>query len=187
MAQRVKHMRLSSIVLSLVVAAAAGFAAAPAQAQGFPNGSYQRSCTQLHWSGSTLVAECRRTDGRYTGTGLADAARCRSDIANIDGQLRCGGGAPPAAQGFPPPSGQGYAGPPPQEYAPPGSGYAPGYGSGPGYYGGDERRARCEELRHREHELRDRIAYAPYGEDRERLEYRLREVHEDRERAGCGG
>ena len=40
----------------------------------------------------------------------------------------------------------------------------------------------CERLREREHELRDRLVYAPpYGEERERLQYRLREVHEDRE------
>jgi hypothetical protein len=44
----------------------------------------------------------------------------------------------------------------------------------------------CERLRDREHELRDRLAYAPpYGEERERLEHRLREVHYDRER--CRG
>ena len=45
-----------------------------------------------------------------------------------------------------------------------------------------ERREHCEHLGEREHELRDRLAYAPpYSEERERLEYRLREVHYDRE------
>ena len=40
----------------------------------------------------------------------------------------------------------------------------------------------CERLREREHELRDRLAYAPpYSEERERLEHRLREVHYERE------
>ena len=44
----------------------------------------------------------------------------------------------------------------------------------------------CERLRDREHDIRERLAYAPpYGEERERLEYRLREVHYERER--CGG
>ena len=43
----------------------------------------------------------------------------------------------------------------------------------------------CEHLRHQEHEIRERLAYAPpYGEERERLEHRLREVHYERERCG---
>jgi hypothetical protein len=45
-----------------------------------------------------------------------------------------------------------------------------------------ERWEHCERLREREHELRDRLAYAPpYSEERERLEHRLREVHYERE------
>lgn len=49
-----------------------------------------------------------------------------------------------------------------------------------------ERWEHCERLRDREHDLRDRLAYAPpYGEERERLEHRLREVHYDREQ--CRG
>ena len=50
----------------------------------------------------------------------------------------------------------------------------------------DDRRARCEELWHRQGELRDRLQYMPPGDpDRERIEYRLHETHEDRERLGC--
>src|SRR5215472_14446228 len=49
-----------------------------------------------------------------------------------------------------------------------------------------ERWEHCERLRDREHDIRARLAYAPlYSEERERLEYRLREVHYERER--CGG
>jgi hypothetical protein len=45
-----------------------------------------------------------------------------------------------------------------------------------------ERWEHCERLRDREHELRDRLAYAPpYSEERGRLEHRLREVHYERE------
>ena len=48
-----------------------------------------------------------------------------------------------------------------------------------------ERWEHCEHLRHQEHEIRERLAYAPpYGEERGRLEYRLREVHYERERCG---
>jgi hypothetical protein len=40
----------------------------------------------------------------------------------------------------------------------------------------------CERLRDREHDIRERLAYAPsYGDERERLEHRLREVHDERE------
>jgi hypothetical protein len=49
-----------------------------------------------------------------------------------------------------------------------------------------ERWEHCEDLRDREHELRERLAYTPrYGEDRARLEHRLREVHYQREQ--CRG
>ena len=51
----------------------------------------------------------------------------------------------------------------------------------PGY--DRERWQHFERLRDREHDIRARLAYAPpYGEERERLEYRLREVHYERER-----
>ena len=57
----------------------------------------------------------------------------------------------------------------------------------PGNQGYDrDRWEHCERLRDREHELRDRLAYAPrYGEERERLEHQLREVDYQRER--CRG
>ena len=46
-----------------------------------------------------------------------------------------------------------------------------------------ERWEHCERLRDREHDIRERLAYVPpYGEERERLEHRLREVHYERER-----
>ena len=53
----------------------------------------------------------------------------------------------------------------------------PGYGQAPppGY---SRQAEHCEHLRHREHELREQVAYAPYGPERARLEHRLREIHE---------
>ena len=63
----------------------------------------------------------------------------------------------------------------------------PGVGQQPpaerGYRGDDDRehREHCERLRDREDEMRDRLETA-YGEERQRLEYRIREVHEERER-----
>jgi hypothetical protein len=168
------------------------FGGSSAKAQAFPNGSYQRSCTQIHWSGTTLVAECSKHNGGMTGTGLANAKRCAGDIANIDGQLQCSaGGAPPPSGPALPPSGYGQPQapdyPPPSGYGQPQApGYPPpsGYGQppAPGYAGPD---ARCEELWHREQELRERLHYTPWGPDRDELEYRLHNTHERRERLGC--
>jgi len=186
------------------VLGASALGAFSAQAQGLPGGSYQRTCKQIHWAGTTLVGECLTADGRYTGTGLPNANKCAGDIGNNNGRLQCtyaGGalspGASPVPQGQPAPAqgyggpgygGQGYGGP---GYGAPGYGApgygppsAPGYGP-PGYSGYDDRRARCEELWHREHELRDRLQYMPWGPDRAEVEHRLYETHEDRERLGC--
>lgn len=150
--------------LSVLALCAQVLMVAPAAAQEFPQGSYLQSCAQIHWSGSTLVAECQRRDGRYTGTGLANARSCAGDISNDNGQLRCQYGGQ-----------RGYGSPGP-EYG------RPGYG---GYGGYGDRRERCEELRHRRHELRERIESTPWGPEREHLEHRLHEIREARERLGC--
>jgi hypothetical protein len=163
-----------ALVFVALTFGASTLTAPPAAAQALPAGSYQQTCTQLHWSGTTLVAECRTRDGRTTGTGLANAPRCVGDIWNDNGQLRCNyAGAAPSYPAQPP---QGYGAPPV-----PAPGYAP---QGPSGY--DERRARCEELGHRQHELRERLEATPYGPEREHLEDRLHDVHHDRERLGCG-
>ena len=53
----------------------------------------------------------------------------------------------------------------------------PGYGQAPR----SEYTERCQYLRHREHELREQVAYMPYGPERARLEGQLREVNEERD------
>ena len=86
--------------------------------------------------------------------------------------------APIFAQGLPP--GQPYI----QIPIPGIPGFGPQPRQEPGY--DRERWEHCERLRDREHDIRERLAYAPpFGEERERLEYRLREVHYERER--CRG
>ena len=55
----------------------------------------------------------------------------------------------------------------------------PGYGQAPPPY--DRHAEHCERLRYREHELRDRVAYMPYGPERAHAEGELRYVHEARE------
>jgi hypothetical protein len=70
----------------------------------------------------------------------------------------------------------------------------PGFGQQPlgGSPGGRERgdyrefEEHCERLRDREHDIRARLAYVPpSGEEQQRLEHHLREVHYERER--CRG
>jgi hypothetical protein len=76
--------------------------------------------------------------------------------------------------------GYGQAPPPPPGYraSPPVYGQAPP----PGYGEGDhEHWEHCRHLEHREHEIRRRLEHTAYGEDRERMEYYLHQIHEERE------
>lgn len=149
-----------------------------AYAQGLPPGSYQQSCRDFRMQGSTLTAVCRRSHGRGEQLTALNVAHCVGDIGNNNGQLVCNGGLPatPAPRHSPPPPA--YAAP---GYSPLPAYPAPGYAPPPRY---SEDRAywqRCEGLRHEEHELRNRLAYTPYGEERERLQYRLGRVQAERE------
>jgi hypothetical protein len=95
-------MKIVSGVLAAIVLAGLGWSM-PAQAQGLPHGSYQSSCTGARMEGDTLVAQCRRADGREERSTLADVRRCVGDIGNSNGSLSCtmGGHAAVApAQGF---------------------------------------------------------------------------------------
>jgi CVNH domain-containing protein len=141
-----------------------------------PPGSYQQSCRDYRMQGSTLTALCRRAGGRGELLTALNVAHCVGDIGNNNGQLVCNGGQPatPSRQG----AGPSYPAP---GYPPP-SGYpAPGYGPPPRYGEEQAYRERCESLRYEEHELRDRLAYTPYGEERERLQYRLGQLHTERQ------
>jgi hypothetical protein len=57
----------------------------------------------------------------------------------------------------------------------------PGYGPPPRYSEEGSYGDRCRRLRHEEHEIRDRLAYTPYGEERERLQYSLGRIQAERE------
>lgn len=48
-----------------------------------------------------------------------------------------------------------------------------------------DHRARCEGLESREHEIRAHLERASFPDERQRLEFRLREAHEDMRRADC--
>jgi hypothetical protein len=148
-------MKLISVLSGAVVLAGLSFAAS-AQA---PPGSYQQSCRDIRMQGPNLTAFCRRIDGREQPTGL-NIAHCVGDIGNNNGNLMCNGGQPA---------------PPPRLGAEPGYPPPPGYGEEQAY------RERCEHAWREEHELRDRLAYAPYGEERQRIEDRLGRLHAERE------
>jgi hypothetical protein len=140
----------------------------PAAAQGLPQGSYLRSCAGATLQGDTLVATCRRPDGREQRSSLADVRRCVGDIGNQNGNLQCSYGAGRAA------------------------GPAPGYGErreGDRRYGeqgyGGEGRERCGGLHREAEDLRVRMDREWNPLERSRTEGRLREVQEQEARAGC--
>jgi CVNH domain len=165
--------RKMKLVLGLVGAIALAGLSFSSHAQAPPPGSYQQSCREIRMQGPTLTAVCLRANGRGTRLTALDIAHCVGDIGNSDGHLQCNGGRPAAPVGAPPYQGGGPGYPPPG-YGPPGSG-PPRYGEVEGY------RGRCDGLRHEERELRDRLVHTPYGEERERLQYRLGQVHNERE------
>ena len=121
----------------------------------------------------------RRRWGQLTALNVA---RCVGDIGNNNGQLQCNGGQP--ATPTPPRPRQGAAPvyPGPGYFPSPGTGYPPP-GHGPDYRWSEAQafREHCERLRSAEHEIRDRLAYTPYGEEREQLQYRLSQIHQERE------
>ena len=136
----------------------------PAAAQGLPQGSYLGSCAGAALRGDTLVATCRRTDGREQRTSLPDVRRCVGDIGNNNGNLQCNYGG-------------GRAGP--------GPGYDDRRYGEPGRRYGEEARERCFGLRREADDLRARLDREFNPMERARTEGRLREVREQEERMGC--
>ena len=118
--------------------------AAPAQPTGqmqgqMPQGSYASTCKDSRMLGDSLVAFCRKNDGTWQTSELAEATRCTGDIQNNNGDLACpsgvstGSSTPPAKQpprpanaganpapntapSNPPTAGQGGAAPGPKGY-----------------------------------------------------------------------
>src|SRR5258708_12120178 len=60
-----------------------------ASAQNAPTGSYLQSCRDASTNGSTLYANCRNSYGEWQSVTLPDYQRCRGDIGNDNGTLRC--------------------------------------------------------------------------------------------------
>jgi hypothetical protein len=143
-----------------------------ALAQGLPPGSYQRSCSEVRMHGAILSAICRREDGRAQQT-ILDISHCAGDIENRNGRLKCNRGYAAPLPGSRPPA---YAGP-----GYPAPGYPPSGYPAPRYREGQDFHEHCEALQHEAYELHQRLEHTPYGEDREHLEHRLREINYQRQ------
>jgi CVNH domain len=86
--------------------AAAGYGTpAGFQSGNGPSGSYAQSCQDIHVGGDDLHARCQTRDGGWHETKLDDYNKCRGDILNDNGNLKCvvGAtyGAPGVAGGYP--------------------------------------------------------------------------------------
>jgi len=171
-------MKITLGALAAVLLAAVSWSG-PAQAQGLPQGSYLRSCSNIGFSGDGLVATCRSTDGREQRSVMRDFRHCVGDIGNNNGVLQCQQANGRQAFG--------------QIINEPGRGREPGYGAprygeAPGYGYGSDRRAggeaweRCRGLQRESEELRHRIDREWNPLDRSRMEGRLRELRAEQER-----
>jgi CVNH domain len=61
----------------------------PGYQTGIPNGSYTQSCQDIHVSGDDLKARCQTADGNWHDAKLDDYQKCRGDVVNENGKLRC--------------------------------------------------------------------------------------------------
>lgn len=58
----------------------------------YPSGSYTQTCRDIHMEGDRIVAHCQTEGGGWHDTSLEGAWRCRGDISNENGNLRCSRG-----------------------------------------------------------------------------------------------
>jgi CVNH domain-containing protein len=75
--------------LTGAAATAGGATAATSQTINAPAGPYSQSCMDIRTSGDSLKARCRSKSGDIHDTSLDDYKKCKSDIINDDGNLRC--------------------------------------------------------------------------------------------------
>lgn len=54
-----------------------------------PNGSYAQTCMNIHVDGDDLKARCQTSGGDLRDAKLDDFRKCKSDIINDNGRLRC--------------------------------------------------------------------------------------------------
>ncbi|WP_437908009.1 hypothetical protein WME95_09005 [Sorangium sp. So ce327] len=56
-----------------------------------PRGSYLQTCRNVRTERGTLFARCEDRRGNFHDTRMVDWRRCRGDIENDNGRLRCSG------------------------------------------------------------------------------------------------
>lgn len=72
------------------VAASTGYiGGAPGYSGNFPSGSYTQTCQEVRVNGDDLEARCSTANGDWRSSKLDDFQKCRGDIVNDDGHLRC--------------------------------------------------------------------------------------------------
>jgi hypothetical protein len=71
-------------------AIAIAISAAPAVAQGLPQGSYLDTCTNVRVAANELLATCRMQNQTQNETALANPFNCQGWISNQNGTLVCG-------------------------------------------------------------------------------------------------
>ena len=80
-------MNLATKLLTALVIAMG--AAASAQAEYAPRGTYQRTCSDIEATWNTLSATCRTRTGSWNYSTLRNYRDCDGDIANRNGRLEC--------------------------------------------------------------------------------------------------
>lgn len=76
---------------SMAITATAVLGLSAGQAQQAPAGSYQKTCSNIAVSGTTLNASCKTFNQQSMQTSLPYFASCVGDIGNINGTLACAG------------------------------------------------------------------------------------------------
>jgi hypothetical protein len=79
----------TSIAVGSIAAALLAFGISAALAA--PAGSYEKTCTDISVSGTTLNATCKTFNQQPMKTSLPYYASCVGDIGNINGTLACAG------------------------------------------------------------------------------------------------
>lgn len=79
------------IAASMVLLAFAVLGVPDVYAQSAPAGSYQKTCSGISVSGTTLNATCKTFNQQNMQTTLPYFASCVGDIGNINGTLACAG------------------------------------------------------------------------------------------------
>ena len=69
-------------------------------AAGLPVGSYTQSCQEVRAHGDDLEARCQTSNGEWKNTKLDDYNKCRGEVVNDNGKLRCIAGAYGAPGGY---------------------------------------------------------------------------------------